>query len=184
MTTNFSEPEASLVILGLGSNKGPGRDILIDAAHCLSRLLKDCRCSSLFISKPMYVLDQDEFINCAVSGYFSGNPYELLEQVHGIEGSFGRDRTKERRRGERSLDIDILLFGRQIIQDSPVLEIPHPGLLERKFALLPLLELVPDAVDPRNGDALWKVYQKLGPQGIYYAEMDVYNLHDGNYKHG
>jgi 2-amino-4-hydroxy-6-hydroxymethyldihydropteridine diphosphokinase len=170
-----SNGDPSFVILGLGSNRGEGRVIFEGAQKRLSERLRDLRRSDLYVSDPLYVTDQPAFLNAAVAGYFSGTPYELLEFIQGVEGAFGRDRSLERRRGERTLDIDILLFGDLVISDPPRLELPHPNLLERKFALLPLLDLYPSARDPRTGLPLEKSYHALPDQGIYYADLDVYN---------
>ena len=123
----------------------------------------------------MYVADQPVFLNAAATGDFEGTPYELLSFINEVEAFFGRDRTKERKKGERSLDIDILLFGDEVVSDSPALMIPHEGLLERKFALLPLLELAPEARNPSDGKPLSEIFSKLPEQGIYYAELAPYN---------
>jgi 2-amino-4-hydroxy-6-hydroxymethyldihydropteridine diphosphokinase len=169
--TVFSDPLASerqypgvLVVLGLGSNKaetGDSRALLESAVTALGELLPGLRRSSVYETAPLYVTDQPPFLNMAVSGFFSrmprggtprgGTPRELLAAVNRIEAAHGRDRAKERRWGERSLDIDILLFGELIVSESPVLEIPHARLKERRFALEPLLELCPNAVEPGTG---------------------------------
>lgn len=117
------------------------------------------------------MLDQPAFLNAAVAADYDGDPYRLLDFVNEVEARFGRKRESERRRGERTLDIDILLFGGRVVADPPRLEIPHPGLLERKFALLPLLELWPGARDPRTGKHLAEAWSALGEQGIYYADL-------------
>lgn len=165
----------SLVALGLGSNRGDSRAILISAAAKLSARLEGGRLSSLFESDPMYVQDQPRYLNAAFAGRFSGSPHELLDFIHEVEAQFGRDRSRERRRGERTLDIDILLFGALVVNEPPILEIPHPGLRERKFALIPLLELLPEAVDPRSGESFDTILPTLGDQGIYYADLAPYN---------
>jgi 2-amino-4-hydroxy-6-hydroxymethyldihydropteridine diphosphokinase len=100
---------------------------------------------------------------------YRGEPRDLLEHIHRIETQFGRDRQKERRWGERPLDIDILLFGSLVLSEPPDLEIPHPRLTERRFALVPLLELFPHAADPRTGKPYRVFMEVLPPQGIYYA---------------
>lgn len=166
--------ESHLVVLGLGSNRGDGEAIFSGAAEALGRVLGESRLSTLYRSKPMYVLDQPSFLNAALAGRFSGTPRELLALTQGVEASFGRDRSRERRKGERTLDIDILLFG-SVVLAEPDLSIPHEGLLERKFALLPLLNLLPDARDPRSGAPLIEAYEALEPQGIYYAGLHPYN---------
>jgi 2-amino-4-hydroxy-6-hydroxymethyldihydropteridine diphosphokinase len=117
----------------------------------LGKLLGDMRAAALIETEPLYVLDQPRFFNTAVSGFWDFSPPELLEAVHGIEASYGRNRSRERRWGERTLDIDILLFGDLIISEPPRLEIPHPRLRERSFALRPLVELLPEARDPVTG---------------------------------
>ena len=109
--------------------------------------------------------DQNRFINTAVMGYYPGTPRELLSRMQGIEAKFGRDRSKERRWGERLLDIDILLFGDLIINE-PDLIIPHPRLKERCFALEPLLELLPDAEEPGTFLSYREICKTLPDQGV------------------
>jgi len=170
--TNSSNP----VILGLGSNLGDSRNILHHAIADLRTRLKELRASRIYISEPRYVLDQDQFFNCAVAGLFPGTPEELLVFAQEVEARYGRNRKLERTKGERTLDIDILTMGNTIIDKPPTLIVPHPLLTERKFALLPLLELEPEARDPRSGEYYWKIYETLEAQGIYYADFDDYNL--------
>ncbi|MDR2797971.1 MAG: 2-amino-4-hydroxy-6-hydroxymethyldihydropteridine diphosphokinase [Treponema sp.] len=158
---------ASLVVLGLGSNKGDSLGILEAAIAALGEVLADLQRASLFETEPLHVLDQQRFLNTAVAGYYSLSPWDLLEVIHRLEASLGRDRTQERRWGERTLDIDILLFGNVLIAEPPDLEIPHPRLAERAFALVPLLELVPTAIDPRTGVSYQTMLASLPPQGIY-----------------
>lgn len=109
--------------------------------------------------------DQDKFFNTAVMGFYSGTPGELLSAIHEIEAFFGRDRSGERRWGERTLDIDILLFGNRIVNEED-LQIPHPRLKERRFALQPLLELSPDAAEPGTGVPYRDICQSLPDQGV------------------
>jgi 2-amino-4-hydroxy-6-hydroxymethyldihydropteridine diphosphokinase len=165
------------VVLGLGSNRGDSREILTDALRVLGEILGEVRIASFFETAPLYITDQGRFLNTALGGYYWGEPWELLDLIHRIEARFGRDRKKERRWGERSLDIDILLFGDIVLSDPPNLEIPHPRLTERRFALIPLLELFPEARDPRTGRLYREFMEELPPQGIYYAGP-------GEYTHG
>ncbi|MDR0623272.1 MAG: 2-amino-4-hydroxy-6-hydroxymethyldihydropteridine diphosphokinase [Treponema sp.] len=151
----------NLVVLGLGSNRGDSAAILTGAIGKLRQVLEDLRVASLIETEPLYVKDQPRFLNTAASGFFSRSPWELLTLIHSIETSYGRDRSRERRWGERTLDIDILLFGDQIISAPPVLEIPHPRLNERLFALKPLLELFPGARDPLTGRPFREILRKI-----------------------
>ena len=154
-----------LVVLGLGSNLGDSRRIMHEAVKTLSKLLTEFRSASLYETAPMYVTDQGRFINTAAAGFYTGTPQELLSRIHEIEAIFGRDRSLERRWGERSLDIDILLFGRLAVNE-PGLVIPHPRLRERRFALEPLLELLPDAVELGTGVPYRGICDALPDQGV------------------
>ncbi|MDR1278544.1 MAG: 2-amino-4-hydroxy-6-hydroxymethyldihydropteridine diphosphokinase, partial [Treponema sp.] len=129
-----------LVILGLGSNredsrgKDPG-SILEEAVNELGALLSGIKRASLYRTRPMHIQDQPPFYNTAVSGFCSCEPEVLLEGLHRIEAAHGRNRARERRWGERTLDIDILLFGDRLVSraGAEALEIPHPRLKERAF---------------------------------------------------
>jgi len=160
-----------VVVLGLGSNLGDSRRIVLDAIAVLEGVLAGLRRASLYETEPLYVTDQSPFINTAVSGFYSGTPVELLSRIHEIEASFGRNRAGEQRWRQRTLDIDILLFGelRAVLPVQPgqsALEIPHPRLKERRFALQPLLELVPDAVEPGTGLSYRSICDALPGQGV------------------
>ena len=136
-----------IVALGLGSNKRFSalrpEEILGGAVFELSKILRGVEISSVYRTKAMYVLDQDDFYNMALAGFLDEgiSARDLLEKIHEIEASFGRDREKEIRFGPRPLDIDIEFFGNQKISE-PDLQIPHPRLKERAFVLIPLLEVL------------------------------------------
>ena len=136
-----------IVALGLGSNKKFSglrpEEILGGAVFELSKILRGVEISSVYRTKAMYVLDQDDFYNMALAGFLDEgiSARDLLEKIHEIEASFGRDREKEIRFGPRPLDIDIEFFGNQKISE-PDLQIPHPRLKERAFVLIPLLEVL------------------------------------------
>jgi 2-amino-4-hydroxy-6-hydroxymethyldihydropteridine diphosphokinase len=153
------------VVLGLGSNKGDSRGIILEAITALDHILDELRRASLYESDPLYVTNQNRFINTAVAGFYPGTPGELLAAVQEIEARFGRDRSREQRWGERPLDIDILLFGDLII-DEQNLQIPHPRLKERRFALEPLLELMPGALEPGTGISYQSIRDALPAQGV------------------
>ena len=159
----------SRVVLGLGSNRGDthrdSRCIILGAITALEQVLAGLKKASLYETAPLYVIDQGRFINTAVTGLFPGSPAELLSRIHDIEARFGRDRSRERRWGERSLDIDILLFGDMVLTE-PDLQIPHPRLRERRFALEPLLELLPDALEPGTGIPYQSICDALPDQGV------------------
>ncbi len=113
------------------------------------------------------MLDQPPFLNTVAVGTTGLDPRALLAGIQAIESRLGRDRSRERRRGPRAIDIDLLLYGERII-DEEGLRVPHPAMGERKFVLLPLLELDPDRRHPESGERLDALLARLEPQGIYY----------------
>jgi 2-amino-4-hydroxy-6-hydroxymethyldihydropteridine diphosphokinase len=91
---------------------------------------------------------QPEYLNAAALVSFEGTAEDLLDALLGIEASLGRVRGE--RFGPRIIDLDVL-WAEGLVVDSPRLVVPHPRLHERAFALAPMLEVVPGAVDPRSG---------------------------------
>jgi 2-amino-4-hydroxy-6-hydroxymethyldihydropteridine diphosphokinase len=116
--------------------------------------------SSVYDSTPVGVTDQPDFYNAVVAVETTLDPYELLTLCHGIEMENGRQRIA--RWGPRTLDVDILMFA-AVEQDDPKLILPHPRLVERRFALEPLLEIEPEATLP-DGTSLSAVLEKLGDE--------------------
>jgi len=104
--------------------------------------------SSLYRSAPFGPVEQPEFVNAAAELLTSLGARELLEHLQAIETSQGRVRKK--RWGPRTLDLDLLVYGAQVI-DEPRLTVPHPGIGERNFVLLPLREIAPELVIPGLG---------------------------------
>jgi 2-amino-4-hydroxy-6-hydroxymethyldihydropteridine diphosphokinase len=157
------------VFLGLGSNVGDGAATIRSAFAELSRILERPRLSKIWRSRPMYVEDQGYFTNAAACGETRLSPRELLASVNGIEARFGRDRERERPKGPRTLDIDILLFDDLVLREVDLI-LPHAGLRERRFALQPLLDLDPELSDPETGEAYAGILASLPAQGIYLLE--------------
>ena len=141
--------------------------ILAEAIKRLALFLNDIRISSVYITKPQDYLDQDDFYNMVVSGNYAGNPVSLLKTLQQIEADYGRNREAEIPKGPRTLDIDILFFGNKIVTlDNPPLIIPHPAVYRRAFALIPLLELYPDYLDPVTQQPLAAALAALPDQGV------------------
>ena len=162
------------VYLGLGANVGDAASTISAAFRELGGILAAGRISRLWRSKARYVEDQPDFLNAAVAGECSLEPEELLARVNRIEASFGRDRARETRNGPRPLDIDILLYADRVLA-RPDLILPHALMRERKFVLLPLLELAPGLRDPVSGESFASILASLPPQGIYLADSGDYD---------
>lgn len=135
--------------LGFGSNLGDSRQHILTAWEHLGQHpeIQILTLSSLYKTKPMGPQDQPDFLNAVGLIETSLEPHALLAVTQQLELAQGR--VKTRHWGERTLDIDILLFG-ELTLNSPDLVIPHPGICEREFVLKPLLEIAPRLVLP-NG---------------------------------
>jgi len=103
------------------------------------------RVSSLYESEPVDVTNQPWFLNCVAEVESELMPLQLLHRMQRVEQRLGRRRGV--RRGPRTIDIDILLFGNHIVH-TPVLTIPHPRMTERRFVLEPMRELAPELRHP------------------------------------
>ena len=159
------------VALALGSNISDRDEHLDSALRQLSNILLEPKESTRYETKPQYRTDQPDFLNSVVVGHTTLAPESLILEIRKIEIAEGRDRRRAGRMGPRPIDIDILLFGDQIV-GSADLTIPHPRMRERKFVLLPLLELLPFAIDPVSGRRFWDIFEELPRQGIYYHRME------------
>ncbi len=134
-----------VVYLSLGSNLGPRQEQLRAAIKRLSSADRVISVSSFYETQPLEVTDQPWFLNCAVAIETGKSPEQLLKAILATEHDMGRERT--RKKGPRKIDIDILLFGEQVIE-SPQLTIPHPAMHRRRFVLVPLAEIAPEARHP------------------------------------
>src|SRR5579864_6245839 len=134
------------VYLGLGSNVGDRLRHLEDALGRLaSPDLRVVRVSSIYETEPVGYTAQHWFYNLVAEAETDLFPMQLLARIARIEQALGRVRTLKN--GPRTLDIDILLYGRAVVR-SVKLEIPHPRIGERRFVLAPLAELAPDLRHP------------------------------------
>ena len=137
--------------LGLGANLGDRESNLSKALRLLTESpgVWVIRCSSLYETAPWGVTNQPDFLNCAAEIRTDLLPVTLLELVKKVEQALGRQ--ENFRYGPRVIDIDILLYGDQVIQvDDPDLQIPHVGMSERAFVLVPLAEVTPETLLPTS----------------------------------
>lgn len=154
--------------LGLGANLGSPIQQLQSALKNLESqvCIRNLQSSSFYGSKPMGPQDQPDYVNAVAKFETSQNPISLLDTLQKIEHDHQRERNI--RWGARTLDLDILLFGNEIIH-SERLEIPHPGIIEREFVLYPLFELEPLLQLP-SGDKLADIIQKTPLNGLSKIE--------------
>lgn len=133
--------------IGLGSNVGDRLQFLRRAVECLDETVEVqvTKVSSVYETEPIGPTDQPWFLNAVVEIDTSLNPSALLTHLQGIERAL--DRVTTYRWGPRTIDLDILLFGRVQVKTA-TLQIPHPELCNRAFVMIPLLELAPEAALP------------------------------------
>lgn len=125
-------------VVAFGSNIGDRVTHIENALTSMrARGLNIVRLSRLYETAPMYYQNQDSFLNGAVLVETELSPIALLDELQQIETEQGRRR--EIAKGPRTLDLDIILYGDELI-DVERLKVPHPGLLEREFVLRPLSE--------------------------------------------
>lgn len=133
----------TLAYIGLGSNLHEPLQQLRDAVSAIA-LLQGCKIqaiSSIYHSKPMGPQDQPDYLNAVMSLNVDISPAQLLASLQLIEKKQGRER-KADRWGPRTIDLDILLYNHAII-DEEHLVVPHPGLTQRAFVVIPLAEIAP-----------------------------------------
>ena len=138
------------VFIGLGSNLADPVEQVITAVKAL-QLLPDTNVvesSSLYASPPMGPQDQPDYTNAVVALDTTLSAHDLLDQLQTIELQHGRER--KRHWGERTLDLDLLVYGDKIIKDER-LQVPHPGMSVRSFVLYPLQEIAPELIIPSMG---------------------------------
>ena len=153
------------VYLGLGSNLAEPSLQISRALEALAHLGQTTvlRCSSLYASRPMGPSDQPDYVNAVVHLQTLLTPMSLLAATQKIELQQGRVRKNEQW-GPRTLDIDILLYGNEII-NLPQLVVPHYGLKVREFVLYPLLEISPNLQLP-DGENVTDVIKNCPLNGL------------------
>ncbi len=159
----------TLALVGLGSNLGDRRALLDSAVLALRNLagVTPNLVSNYHETKPAGgPAGQGPFLNAAAALETTLAPRSLLHALRQIESDAGRIRTV--RWGERTLDLDLLLFGDQII-DTPELHVPHPRLGVRRFVLAPLEEVAPEARDPLTGRSISSLLANIDRRPSYLA---------------
>jgi 2-amino-4-hydroxy-6-hydroxymethyldihydropteridine diphosphokinase len=129
--------------IGIGANLGDARAAVADAIARLGRAcgVRLLRASSLYRTAPIDS-SGDDYVNAVAAIETDLAPHALLAALHAIEQVHGRERPY--RNAPRTLDLDLLLYGDQVINDAPTLVVPHPRMHERAFVLVPLAELARD----------------------------------------
>lgn len=145
--------------LSIGSNMGDREKFLNDAIRMLQeKNTQVIECSSFIETDPVGYTNQDKFLNAAVAIKTLRSPKELLELIHAIEVKLGRERVIHW--GPRTIDLDIILYGDEIIQTKD-LTIPHIEMTNRMFVLEPLAQIAPYVVHPVMHKTIQQLKEKL-----------------------
>jgi 2-amino-4-hydroxy-6-hydroxymethyldihydropteridine diphosphokinase len=137
------------VFIGLGSNLGDReRALSLARARLRQAGFAETAASSLYLTEPVGGPPQDWFLNQVIGGTTTLGPEELMSACLDAERALGRERGA--RNGPRTLDVDLLLYG-DVVREGEGLVLPHPRLHERRFVLVPLVEIAPGALHPGQG---------------------------------
>ena len=167
------------VYIGLGSNRAHGGQSPVTLLQSsLSALeqheqLKLLNTSSFYTASPVGPQDQPNYVNAVACVQTHLSAEGVLDVLQAIEAQLGRDRQQERRWGERSVDLDILLYANHLIE-TPRLTVPHCQLTRRAFVLYPLAEIAGDLQLPVHG-ALSKVIADFAASDLA-SEQRLYKL--------
>lgn len=166
------------VALGIGSNVGDRLANLRFAVAHVRQLLDPCTLSGVYETMPLHERNQPDFLNACATGRTRLSARQLLSELQHIERLAGR--TRGRRYGPRTLDLDLLLYGDRVIE-QPNLIVPHPRMHERGFVLEPLREIAGDWVVPgarsgRDGVNVDELADALSTEGVARTKL---RLEDG-----
>jgi 2-amino-4-hydroxy-6-hydroxymethyldihydropteridine diphosphokinase len=153
------------VFIGLGSNLGDREATIRAALEAIADLPQTdlIRVSSLYDTEPVGDVEQPNFLNAAAILDTELDPRQLLWNLMLIEKRLGRVRTQ--RWGPRTIDLDLLLYGDESI-DDPDLRVPHPEIIRRSFVLVPLVELEPRLIHPGTGETMASHLNRLGARPL------------------
>jgi 2-amino-4-hydroxy-6-hydroxymethyldihydropteridine diphosphokinase len=149
-----------IAYLSLGSNLGDREQNLHKAIRRASALGRVVAVSSVHETEPVEFTDQPWFLNCVVALETVVDPGDLMDELLRIEQEMGRERVQKK--GPRSIDIDILLFG-NVVVNTPELTIPHPSMANRRFVLAPLAEIAPELRHPTLRKGIRELLAELPP---------------------
>jgi len=162
-TSGSLAPGLAHCAIALGSNLGDSQRALGIALDRLSQgPLALLAVAPLYRTAPVGPPQPDYLNTCALVAT-DLPPADLLAHLLAIEAALGR--VRQQRWGPRHLDLDLLLYGKQVVE-TPTLEVPHPRMWGRTFVLVPLADIAPHWVDPHSGETVAAACQRVGRAGV------------------
>ena len=160
----------TVIYLGLGVNLGDRRGALSAALRGIEPAVRVDAVSSLYETAPVGPQDQPAYYNAACRGVTDLTPRALLDLVKAIERQLGRSPSPEGRSegprwGPREIDIDILLFGEEVVEEEG-LTVPHPELAKRAFVHAPLAEIAAELLHPTLGQSIVELAAAVDQAGV------------------
>jgi len=168
-----SKQMAETVYIGLGSNLGDRRRFLEEAIERIEQIdgLEVVGLSGVYLTQPQNMEPgSPPFYNQVARVEYAHSPVELLQKLEEVEQGLGR--TDKGKNQSRSIDLDILLFGRLVVETAD-LSIPHPRLSERPFMLVPILDIDPSLTHPADGSLLSESMTEKQKNEILLVEDNV-----------
>jgi len=155
-------------VIGLGANLGDRLGQLRAAVRAMGKIGKIERLSRVYETEPVGP-PQPAYLNAAALLVYEGGPEDLLDALLGIERMLGRERREKW--GPRTIDLDVLWIEGMAVETDR-LAVPHPQLTLRGFALRPLADVAPAAIDPVSGNAYGNLPAAADP-GVHPTTLDL-----------
>lgn len=153
------------IYISLGSNLGNRKANIYDAFDAIEKNIGSIqKISSLYQSEPWGFSSKEYFINCVINIQSNLNAEKILTELHIIESNLGRIRTNTTNYSDRTIDLDLLYFGNMIIDAGIIL--PHPRLYQRKFVLIPMVEIAPTFNDPYKNRTILQLLSDCDDESI------------------
>jgi len=156
-------PTRHIVFIALGSNLGDRQANLQAAIQALPPAVRVQRTSPIYETEPWGYREQPDFLNMVLQGETELSPSELIASLKKMEALLGRQATFKN--GPRVIDLDLLFYDDLVLENAG-LTIPHPGMAERAFVLVPLADLAPDKVHPGRKETVKELLEGVDTRGV------------------